>query len=120
MLVAEDNAVNRAVARGLLERRGHAVTLVSDGEQAVHAAKDATFDTILMDVQMPGMDGLEATKVIRAAEQPTGRRVRIVALTAHARDEDRLRCLEAGMDGYLSKPYGPEELYGALEATPAA
>ena len=119
ILVAEDNAVNRAVARGLLEKRGHAVTLAGDGIEAVHAASSETFDMILMDVQMPGMDGLRATEAIRAAERDTGRRVRIIALTAHARGEDRDRCFTAGMDDYLSKPYGAEELYGAIEMTPS-
>jgi signal transduction histidine kinase/CheY-like chemotaxis protein len=115
ILVAEDNAVNRAVARGLLEKRGHSVRLAGDGIEAVHAASSETFDTILMDVQMPGMDGLRATQAIRAAERHTGRRVRIIALTAHARGEDRARCFEAGMDDYLSKPFGAAELYGAIE-----
>jgi CheY-like chemotaxis protein len=116
VLVAEDNAINRAVARGLLEKRGHIVTLAGNGIEAVAAAAGTTFDTILMDVQMPEMDGLEATAAIRAAAPRTGPSVRIVALTAHARDEDRRRCLDAGMDDYLSKPYGAEELFRAIEA----
>ena len=115
VLVAEDNAINRALARGLLEKRGHIVTLAGNGVEAVEAAASATFDTILMDVQMPQMDGLEATAAIRAAARGTGRSVRIVALTAHARDEDRRQCLAAGMDDYLSKPYGAEELFRAIE-----
>jgi signal transduction histidine kinase/ActR/RegA family two-component response regulator len=117
ILVVEDNAVNRAVARGLLEKRGHRVVTVDNGLAAVEAAADTAFDTILMDLQMPDMDGLEATRAIRAAEHGTPRRVRIVALTAHARDEDRRQCLDAGMDHYLSKPYGAQELFGALEGT---
>jgi signal transduction histidine kinase/ActR/RegA family two-component response regulator len=117
ILVVEDNAVNRAVARGLLEKRGHIVMTVENGVAAVEAAAGSTFDTILMDVQMPDMDGLEATRAIRATERGSARRVRIVALTAHARDEDRRQCLDAGMDHYLSKPYGAQELFRALEGT---
>jgi signal transduction histidine kinase/ActR/RegA family two-component response regulator len=116
VLVAEDNAVNRAVARGLLERRGHTVTLAGDGVEAVRAASNDTFDVILMDVQMPRMDGLQAAAAIRAAERETGRHVRIIALTAHARGEDRERCVSAGMDDYLSKPYGAAELYAVIES----
>jgi CheY-like chemotaxis protein len=116
VLVAEDNDVNQAVARGLLLKRGHLVTLASNGRDAVTEATATALDVILMDVQMPDMDGLEATRLIRSTERATGRHVRIVALTAHAREEDRKRCLEAGMDDYLSKPFSAQDLFRAVEA----
>jgi CheY-like chemotaxis protein len=115
VLVAEDNAVNQRVAQGLLTRRGHQVTIVGDGRQAVDAVENGTFDLVLMDVQMPEMDGLEATKAIRANEARTGRHVRIVAMTAHAMSGDRERCFAAGMDGYLSKPIDPAMLRTVVE-----
>ncbi len=113
MLLAEDNPVNQRLAVALLERRGHSVTVAPDGRQAVAAAERERFDIILMDVQMPEMDGLEATRRIRASESP-GRRVPIVAMTAAALRSDRDRCLEAGMDDYISKPVRTEELVAAL------
>ena len=110
VLLAEDNPVNQRVGRLMLEKRGHAVTLAGNGREAVEALGRQEFDLVLMDMQMPVMDGLEATAAIRRAEQGTGRRVRIIALTANAMKGDRERCLEAGMDGYLAKPLRPEEL----------
>ena len=105
ILLAEDNPVNQKVAQVLLERAGHKVTIVPDGVQAVAAAANATLDVILMDVQMPEMDGLEATRAIRQRETLQGRsRIPIIAMTAHAMASDRERCLSAGMDGYTSKP----------------
>lgn len=106
VLLAEDHPINRQVAVRLLERQGHHVTTVSDGREAVEALHGQSFDVVLMDVQMPGMGGFEATAMIRQAEQqrPSDRHLPIIAMTAHALAGDRQRCLEAGMDGYLSKP----------------
>jgi signal transduction histidine kinase/CheY-like chemotaxis protein len=116
VLVAEDNQVNQRVAVSLLSRRGHDVTLVENGAEAVRAAAAGTFDIILMDVQMPEMDGFAATAAIRQQELAAGRHTRIVAMTAHALSGDAERCLRAGMDGYLSKPLDPQKLYAAVES----
>jgi signal transduction histidine kinase/DNA-binding response OmpR family regulator len=117
ILVAEDNLVNQRVARGLLSKRGHEVVSVGNGREAFDAlAGDHQFDVVLMDVQMPEMDGLEATAAIRARERGTGSHVRIVAMTAHALAEDAERCLRAGMDGYLSKPLDVKILWATVEA----
>jgi len=110
VLVAEDNAVNQRVAARLLEKMGHAVLVVSDGDAALTALECERFDLVLMDVQMPGMDGLEATMKLRQREAGTGRRVPVIALTAHAMKGDRELCLAAGMDGYLSKPVQAEDM----------
>jgi len=111
ILVAEDSLVNRRLAHGLLTRRGHEVVAVENGREAVEAATTQTFDLVLMDIQMPEMDGLDATRAIRAAEAAEGRtRVPIVALTAHAMQGDRDKCLAAGMDGYVSKPVRMHQL----------
>jgi PAS domain S-box-containing protein len=116
ILLAEDNAVNQQVASRILERRGHAVTVVGDGRAAVTALGDGhTFDLVLMDVQMPEMDGLAATAAVRARERGSGGHVPIVAMTAHAMEGDRERCLAAGMDGYVSKPVEAEGLVEAVE-----
>jgi CheY-like chemotaxis protein len=115
VLVAEDNIVNQRVAAGLLTRRGHVVTVVGNGREAVDAVQRGEFDVVLMDVQMPEMDGFEATAAIRERERETGQRIRIVAMTAHAMSGDRERCLAAGMDGYLSKPIEQRMLYEAVE-----
>ena len=119
ILVAEDNIVNQRVAVGLLSKRGHDVTVVADGRQAVEAAARTRFDVILMDVQMPEMGGFEATAAIRAREIETGERTRIIAMTAHAMSGDRERCLAAGMDGYVSKPIDPAALYAAVDRAAA-
>ena len=110
ILLAEDNVINQRVVTALLERQGHMVTVAGDGQQAVVAATAGNFDVVLMDVQMPVMDGLEATAAIRAAERLTGGHLPIIALTAHAMKGDREICLNAGMDGYLSKPINVSEL----------
>jgi CheY-like chemotaxis protein len=110
ILLAEDNEDNQRLAVALLERDGHVVTVVDNGEAAVAAAKAATFDMILMDIQMPVMSGLDATAAIRAYERTTGARVPIVAMTAHALQGDRERCLAAGMDAYVPKPIRHHEL----------
>jgi len=116
ILVAEDNPTNQKLVVTLLEQQGHRVVLASDGRQALARAAEQVFDLILMDVQMPELSGLEAAAAIREREQGTGRRVPIVALTAHAMTGDRERCLAAGMDGYVSKPLRPDELFAAIEA----
>ncbi|MBS0209592.1 MAG: response regulator [Planctomycetes bacterium] len=115
ILLAEDSQVNQLVAVRLLENRGHEVDVVNNGELALEALARDQFDVVLMDVQMPGMDGLTAAAEIRRREQGTGRHVPIIALTAHALAEDRQRCLDAGMDGYVSKPVRPKELFDAVE-----
>ena len=104
VLLAEDNLINQKLAVRILEKQGHGVTVANDGVEAVAAAQNGEFDVILMDVQMPNMGGLEAAAAIRTLERGTGRHVPIVALTAHAMKGDQERCLEAGMDGYVSKP----------------
>ena len=115
VLVAEDNLVNQTVAARLLEKRGHVVTVVGDGLAAVAAHANGAFDVILMDVQMPEMDGFAATAAIREHERTTGGRIPIIAMTAHAMRGDEARCLEAGMDTYLSKPIQVDRLLEALE-----
>jgi PAS domain S-box-containing protein len=111
ILVAEDQETNQIVIRKFLERVGVSVTLADNGSQALEAVTEATFDLVLMDCQMPGMDGLEATARIRASEQGTGRHLPIIAMTAHATAQDRERCLAAGMDDYLTKPIHRETLF---------
>ena len=121
ILLAEDNAVNQRLAMRLLEKRGHTVTLAANGREAVAQFLRGSFEAILMDVQMPEMDGFEAAAAIRKRELETGGHIPIMAMTAHAMQGDRERCLSAGMDGYVSKPVGPEELFRELERlVPAA
>jgi two-component system sensor histidine kinase/response regulator len=115
VLVVEDNPVNQRLATRLLEKRGHRVVLAANGREAVDAIEREAFDLVLMDVQMPEMDGLEATAVIRQREQTTQRHQPIIALTAHAMKGDQLRCIEAGMDGYITKPIRTQELDEILE-----
>jgi signal transduction histidine kinase/DNA-binding response OmpR family regulator len=114
ILVAEDNLVNQRLATALLEKSGHRVSLAANGGEAVTMWRKGDFDLILMDVQMPEVDGFEATRQIRHQEQASGRRVPIVATTAHAMAGDRERCLQAGMDDYLSKPINRQELLAVL------
>ena len=119
ILVAEDQAVNRRLVTTILEKRGHTVEQVEDGKQACEAlaaAGDQPFDVVIMDLQMPEMGGLEATQVIRYLEAGTGKRVPIVALTAHAMKGDRDRCLAGGMDEYLSKPIDTPLLIATVES----
>jgi signal transduction histidine kinase/ActR/RegA family two-component response regulator len=123
VLVAEDNPVNQRVATAMLKRRGHRVTVAGNGAEAVALVARETFDVVFMDVQMPEMDGLDATQAIRRAEAGTGRHLPIVAMTAHAMNGDRERCLAAGMDDYLTKPVsvaGIDRVLASLTAPRAA
>jgi PAS domain S-box-containing protein len=115
ILLAEDNAVNRQLVTALLTKRGHTSVSVVNGREAVASVANGGFDLVLMDVQMPEMDGLQATAAIRKAEQATGTHVPIVALTAHAMKGDREACLAAGTDEYLSKPVNATELFALIE-----
>ncbi len=115
ILLAEDNAVNRLVATRMIEKRGHDVLVAVNGREAVEMAAEEAFDLVFMDVQMPEMDGLEATRAIREKEKKTGRHLPIVAMTAHAMKGDRERCLDAGMDDYLTKPIRTPELAEILK-----
>lgn len=115
ILLAEDNLVNQKLAVHLLEKWGHTVVAVHNGQEALTAISHTDFDLVLMDVQMPGMDGFAATAAIRASEQARGTHVPIVALTANAMQGDRERCLAAGMDAYVSKPLQAEELFAVIE-----
>ncbi|MDR3580052.1 MAG: response regulator [Oryzomonas sp.] len=114
ILVADDVEVNRMLALTILGKHGHLITLATNGQEAVDAYTAGHFDLILMDVQMPVMDGLQATRRIRELEKGTGRKCSILALTAYAGQQDRDKCLAAGMDGYLSKPFKAAELERAL------
>jgi CheY-like chemotaxis protein len=114
----EDNRVNQLVASRLLQRRGHTVVIAGNGREALAILNDGGlvgFDCVLMDVQMPEMDGFECTALIREREQTTGLHLPIIAMTAHAMKGDEGRCLEKGMDGYLSKPIQPDELFDVVE-----
>ena len=116
ILLAEDNPVNQRVALHLLQKAGHSMLAVANGKQALDAIEREPFDVVLMDVQMPVMDGLEATAAIRAAEVKSGRHLPIIAMTAHAMKGDRERCLDAGMDDYVSKPIQQAALLAALDS----
>jgi signal transduction histidine kinase/DNA-binding response OmpR family regulator len=116
ILLAEDNPINQRLAIKLLENWGHRATTVSNGKQALAVLEDTSFDLVLMDVQMPEMDGFETTAAIRERETLTGKHLPIIAMTAYAMKGDKDRCLAAGMDGYLSKPIRLEELLNTLEA----
>ena len=119
VLLVEDNEINRRVAIGLLRSRGHQVVVAENGQEAVNTLADQEFDVVLMDMQMPVMDGYEATTAIRNREHQTGGHIAIVAMTAEALKGDRERCLSVGMDDYVSKPIAPAELYRSVERFPA-
>jgi two-component system sensor histidine kinase/response regulator len=116
VLVAEDNAVNQRVAARMLERAGHTVIIANNGRDALALLEKQRIDVVLMDVQMPEMDGVEATAILREREKDTGTHLPIIALTAHAMKGDREHCLSAGMDGYVAKPLRSRELLDAIEA----
>ncbi|MGH8689181.1 MAG: response regulator, partial [Burkholderiales bacterium] len=115
VLLVEDNAVNRRLAQVVLQKAGHRVVAVDSGPAALEEIRDARFDVVLMDLQMPGMDGIETTVALREREKAGGGRVTVIALTAHAMGADRERCLRAGMDAYLTKPIKPAALLEAVE-----
>ncbi len=115
ILLVEDSLVNQKLAVALLEGQGHKITVVNNGREAIAALQAEKFDMVLMDVQMPEMDGLEATEKIRAMEQHTGTHIPIVAMTAHSLMGDRERCLAAGMDGYIAKPIHVAELFNVID-----
>ena len=114
ILLVEDNAVNRTIATKLLEKHGHVVIAVENGALAVDVTASERFDLVLMDVQMPVMDGLTATAHIRTREHTTGVHLPIIAVTAHAMDQDRQRCLAAGMDDHLPKPIRSTDLFATV------
>ena len=120
ILLAEDNPLNQKVASRLLEKRGHRVTTVGNGRQAVEALQHGRFDLVLMDVQMPEMDGWQASEEIRRRENGTGGHIPILALTAHALKDHEERCYRAGMDAFITKPFQPEQLYAAVDAAMAS
>ena len=113
--VAEDNAVNRKLVVHLLTKRGHTVSVAGDGRKLLVLVLREQFDMVFMDVQMPRMDGFEATREVRRQEAQGAAHLPIVAMTAHAMDGDREWCLEAGMDDYISKPIDPAEMFAAID-----
>jgi two-component system, sensor histidine kinase and response regulator len=115
ILLVEDNRVNQAVATQFLTKRGHEVVVAGNGRAALEALENQTLDLVLMDVQMPEMDGLQATAAIRQGELKSGNHIPIIAMTAHAMSGDKERCLGAGMDGYVSKPLRVEDLFSTIE-----
>ncbi|MGD9022846.1 MAG: response regulator, partial [Deltaproteobacteria bacterium] len=117
VLLVGDNIVNQKVVTAILKKRGHAVTLASTGHEALSTLERERFDVVLMDVQMPEMDGFEATGLIREKEKVDGEHVPIIAMTAHAMQGDREKCLAAGMDDYISKPIRPEDLLSVIDKT---
>jgi CheY-like chemotaxis protein len=116
ILLAEDGPVNQEVAVGLLELRGHRVAVANNGQEALEACATHSFDVILMDLEMPELDGFEATKQLRQQERATGNHTPVIAMTAHAVRGVRERCLEAGMDDFVTKPIQPDELYRTVES----
>ena len=115
ILLAEDNIINQKLATKILQKMGHTVTVASDGKETLSILGTGTFDLILMDVQMPNMDGLEATRIIREQEKATKSHIPIFAMTAYAMKGDREKCLDAGMDGYMAKPINVKEFQETLK-----
>jgi two-component system, sensor histidine kinase and response regulator len=118
ILIAEDNLVNQKIAALMIQKRGHRVVIAGDGQEAIttlEAQPAHPFDLVLMDIQMPKMDGMEATAVIRKREKRTKGHIPIIALTAHAMKGDREACLNAGMDAYVPKPLKADELFSVIE-----
>jgi CheY-like chemotaxis protein len=115
ILLADDNAVNQTLAVRLLEKRGYTVVVANTGKLALEALETQSFDLVLMDVQMPEMNGLEATAAIRFRERTSGKHIPIIAMTAHAMVGHRELCLKAGMDGYVTKPIQAGVLFAAIE-----
>jgi CheY-like chemotaxis protein len=115
ILVVEDNVMNQRVAQAMLEKRGHTVIIASNGREGIDTLEKEVFDLVLMDVQMPEMDGFEATQVIRERQEATGEHTPIVAMTAHAMKGDRDKCLAAGMDDYISKPIRDADLFSVID-----
>ena len=113
--MAEDNSVNQRLALELLGKWGCTAAAVLNGRQALDALEEEAFDVVLMDVQMPTMDGYEATRTLRRRELETGNHIPVIAMTAHALEKDRQLCLDAGVDGYVAKPISREALWGELE-----
>ncbi len=116
ILLAEDNIVNQRVAASILKKKGHFVQPVNNGKEALEALACERFDLVLMDVQMPEMDGFETSRAIRKREEQSGQHIPIIAMTAHAMKGDRERCLDAGMDDYLAKPVEPKALYAVVDS----
>jgi CheY-like chemotaxis protein len=119
VLVVEDSLVNQKLATALLQKAGHEVRIASNGSEALETLDQEAFDLILMDIQMPEMDGLEATRAIRSREEITGQHIPIVAMTAHALEGDRELFLNAGMDHYISKPIRAKTLLETIQAAMA-
>ena len=117
ILIAEDNVINQRIAAHILEKNGHQVVIASNGQKAINAWGNSSFDAIFMDIQLPRMDGIEATAYIRKKEKKSGLHTPIIAMTAHAMKGDRERFLAAGMDDYISKPIKAEEMIGIIEGT---
>ncbi|HEY5313724.1 MAG TPA: response regulator, partial [Pirellulales bacterium] len=115
VLLADDNPVNQMTGATMLQKLGHAVEVANNGHEAIERIGAQKFDIVFMDVQMPEMDGLTATREIRKSEHAMGKHIPIVAMTAHAMKGDRERCIEVGMDGYISKPIEAAQLYRAIE-----
>jgi CheY-like chemotaxis protein len=116
VLVAEDNVINQRYALDVLENQGYSAVVVGNGREALVALERESFDLVLMDVQMPEMDGFEATSSIRARERFTGKRIPIIAMTAHAMAGDRDKCLASGMDAYVPKPIRSKDLFSIIDS----
>jgi CheY-like chemotaxis protein len=117
ILLVEDNVVNRQLALRLLQKQGHQVTCAADGAEALILYEQSMFDLVLMDVEMPNLNGIQASEAIREREKETGFHIPIIAMTAHVMKGDEQRCLAAGMDAYLSKPIRPNELSSTIRKT---